>query len=151
MQMERHEHAEESINSISISCQNNICTGCWKAARETNSRRKGRRNISVGKKKARVGEHQRNHQCETLPCPWQLRLRTAQQLMHHRALSQRHILWKVGQNKERSGNYQWIFPEYTMCRDKQRVRLSISTTRPSPLSGCHHASTISLWVVITWI
>lgn len=29
--------------------------------------------------------------------------------MHRRALSQRHILWKVGQNKKCSGNYQWIF------------------------------------------
>lgn len=30
-------------------------------------REKGRREIAV--KKAWVEEHQRNHQCETLPCP----------------------------------------------------------------------------------
>ena len=59
--------------------------------------------------KAWVGEHQRKHQCEALPCPWQLRLRKAQQLMHHRAVSQRHMLQKVGQNKESSGNFQLIF------------------------------------------
>lgn len=60
-------------------------------------------------RKARVGEHQSVHQCETLPCPWQLRLRKAQQPMRHRALSQRHMLQKVGQNMMCSGNYLWIF------------------------------------------
>lgn len=97
-----------------------------------------------------VGKHQRNHQCETLPCPWQLRMRTARQLMHRGALSRRHKPWKVGQNKECSQTYQQVFiffffpPEYTMYCDAPHVRFSISMRSKTPFSpGCRHASTIS--------
>lgn len=43
MQMEQHEyeHAEESINAINVSCQSNVCAGCWKGAKEINTEEQG--------------------------------------------------------------------------------------------------------------
>lgn len=140
LQMEQHEHkhAEESIQAINISCQSNICQGL-KRGKGKCTQRKKRGKVAVGWK------HQRNHQCETLPCPWQLRLRTAQQLMHHRVLSQRHIRWKVGQNNEGSGNYQWISShrQWTMTHSMWDL-FSQQPVKTLLFSGSHHASTITM-------